>query len=224
MKTHYSIGFLLFTLLILFSNCEKEPQVVTETITVTDTIFVNQTDTLFITEEDTVFLNHIDTVFVTYTDTITIEELVYGNTTTLFMLRHADADDGGENPSLNEAGIERAEQLVHVFSNIPLDGIYTTYYNRTQQTATPIASSQKLETEIYDIAEPYIFLNNVLDTHEGGNAMIIGHSNTIPNMMNLLTASDAFEEIPEDEYNNLYVIRVYEYGVAEVHHLKYGAP
>jgi len=41
-------------------------------------------------------------------------------------------------------------------------------------------------------------------------------------LLNVLTGTNSFNQIPETEYDNLFVVSVFEKGRAEVVHLKYG--
>ena len=51
--------------------------------------------------------------------------------------------------------------------------------------------------------------------------MIVGHSNTTPSLLNVLTGTSNYSNIPESEYDNLYIVTVFEKGRAEVVHFKY---
>ena len=60
------------------------------------------------------------------------------NTTTLFLVRHADIIIGGDpNPHLTTAGQERATELVHVLGSVAIAAVYVSDAFRTQETAAP---------------------------------------------------------------------------------------
>jgi len=62
--------------------------------------------------------------------------------TTYYLIRHAEkdrTDKTNKNPNLNEKGLERAKKWATYFKEIQLDAVYSTNYNRTQQTAKPTA-------------------------------------------------------------------------------------
>lgn len=66
-------------------------------------------------------------------------------TTTYYLIRHAEkdrTDTSNKNPNLNLEGLERAKKWASYFKNIELDAVYSTNYNRTQQTATPTAEGK----------------------------------------------------------------------------------
>ena len=57
--------------------------------------------------------------------------------TTYYLVRHAEKDRSNpedKNPNLTAEGLQRAERWNTVLSNIRFDAVYTTNYNRTQQT------------------------------------------------------------------------------------------
>ncbi|MEZ4931359.1 MAG: hypothetical protein R2788_04405 [Saprospiraceae bacterium] len=67
----------ILTLSVFFSlltSCDKDPDIITETVTVTDTVIVTQ----------------VDTVFISLTDTVTITEFMQDTATTFILVRHAE--------------------------------------------------------------------------------------------------------------------------------------
>ena len=63
-------------------------------------------------------------------------------TTVYYFIRHAEKDrtnSANKNPDLTAMGQLRANNWAKVFSNVALDAVYSTPYNRTQQTAAPVA-------------------------------------------------------------------------------------
>lgn len=205
--------FLLFTLLSaagisLSTGCEKEPQIITETITKTDTIYISTTDTVLV---------HV-------TDSIIIPELIRDTATTFILLRHAETTGIGSNPDLNAAGMERASELIRVLKNVSIDEAYSTDYNRTRQTAAPVAADKGLSATLYNPGALAAFSDGVLQKHKGGTVLVVGHSNTTPDLLNVLTGTSAYGLIPDTEYDNLFIVSVLEKGRAQVVHLKYGKP
>jgi broad specificity phosphatase PhoE len=60
----------------------------------------------------------------------------------------------------------------------------------------------------------------LLREHRGGRALIVGHSNTVPAIVRKLSGMSV-PEIPEDEYDDVYVVTVPSFGRASVLRLKY---
>lgn len=193
---------------LLFVHCDKEPKVITEIVT--------KTDTLVVTIQDTV-VQHV-------TDTLILSELVPDTATTFILLRHAETSGAGSDPALSAAGQQRAAELVRVLKNVPVQAVYATSYLRTTQTAQPTATDKSLNVQTYDPFAPGPLTDAVLNAYQGQAVLIVGHSNTIPALLNVLTGTNDFAQIPDTQYDNLFIVSVFEKGRAKVTHLKYGNP
>jgi phosphohistidine phosphatase SixA len=122
----------------------------------------------------------------------------------LFVVRHAEkAATAGNDPDLSEAGRARAEALARILKDARITAIYATELKRTQQTAAPLAHALNLQTIIMPSAD-IAALAEKLKT-QTGNALVIGHGNTIPNLLKALGLSDSIS-ISENDYDNLFVI------------------
>lgn len=129
--------------------------------------------------------------------------------TTFYLIRHAEKnrkDSTNKNPNLNLKGLLRAEKWKNVFKNISFDAIYSTDYNRTRETATPTALKNKLELTIYN--PNTIAINELSKKHSGKNVLIVGHSNTTPQVVNKFLGSDTYEDIDDNNNANLYIVTV----------------
>lgn len=189
---------------IALSSCEKEPEIITEIITVHDTIHV--IDTIQLT--DTI----IETIFQSLPDTAT----------TFILVRHAETTGGGANPNLSAAGQARAEILRDMLSPLTLSAVYSTNFNRTMQTAQPVATSKGLPVLQYDPIDPEALIDPALVNFPKGIVLIVGHSNTTPAFINAMTGKQDAPFIAETDYDHLFIVQVSERGEATVLHLKYG--
>lgn len=189
--------FCYMTLLGSLTSCDKDP----ETITVTkiDTLIVIDTVTL------------IDTVF----------EILPDTATTFIMVRHAETTGSGSNPSLSVDGQARAERLSQILAKVSLNAIYSSNFNRTMQTGQPAATAKGISITTYDPFAPAALVSQVLSSFPKGVVLVVGHSNTIPDMLNEMVGSNMFPDISENEYDNLFVVHVSALGEATVTHLKY---
>ena len=61
----------------------------------------------------------------------------------------------------------------------------------------------------------------VLKENGGGLALIVGHSNTVPEIVAALTGRNDVPSIADDEFDTLYVVTVPTIGRASVLRLKY---
>ncbi len=184
---------------LMGSSCTKE-KIITKTLVLKDTVFITQYDTVF------------------------LKQYLSDSATTFILVRHAEKEVGGSNPDLSPAGILRAQQLKHLLSRIPLTGIYSTHYNRTEQTAQPVAGDHQLPIEYYNPTDLNQLITRVKSRHFNKKVLVVGHSNTTPKLANLLLNQHIFSSIPDSEYDNIYLIRVYRSSPAEVLHLKFGNP
>jgi len=131
------------------------------------------------------------------------------------LLRHADYDGGPGDPSLNAAGQTRRGQLAQVLSKVGVSHIIVSEWVRTQQTAQPLANALSLTPEIL----PGLDLDAIEASarRHPSTVVIIGHSNTVPDLVGRFTAS-AGPPI-SGEFDNLFVA-----SRRRLIHLQYGAP
>ncbi len=202
--------FLSFACLIVsiacLPACEKEPETIIQTVTKTDTLFVAQHDTIFLQ----------------VTDTLTLTDFVHDTATTFIVLRHAETTGIGSNPNLSTDGLARAEALRRILANVPLSAVFASNYNRTKQTAQPTADDKSLAINIYDPLNQSPLVDDWLETYRGKTVLVLGHSNTVPSLLNLFLGSNTYQNLPDTEYDNLFIATVSEKGRAKVLHLKYG--
>ncbi|MGX5203343.1 histidine phosphatase family protein [Aliikangiella sp. IMCC44632] len=124
----------------------------------------------------------------------------------IFIVRHAEKITNGEkDPSLTKTGHQRAKNLSDFLAAQYISKIYSTDYQRTKQTAEPLASKLKLNIHIYDPKKPQLLVNQVLN--EPGNVLIVGHSNTTPELVGLF-GGNAQSRIDDSEYDRLYQLIV----------------
>jgi broad specificity phosphatase PhoE len=133
---------------------------------------------------------------------------------TIFVVRHAEradtAADGAAamvtpatDPPLSNAGHERAARLASMLRSADITHIFTTEFRRTQETAGPLAEQLKLTPVIAASKDPAPLVEQVRQLK--GNALIVGHSNTIPDLLKRLGIKDTVT-IPDAEYDNLFIV------------------
>ena len=152
-----------------------------------------------------------------------IENFKDKNTTILVFVRHAEKDSTGTNADLIPVGRGRAEALSKVLQSISFDIIYSTNRARTRNTAEPTAKSQKKAIILYDAknaVEQTAFLEKLVAMH-GQKFFIVGHSNTVPQMMNLLRGLDAEKDIPDLEFSRIYIVSVKKMGEGKILMINY---
>ena len=130
-------------------------------------------------------------------------------TTTYYLIRHAEKDrtnNTNKNPNLNSDGVIRAEKWAKNFENIKLDAVYSTDYNRTQQTAAPTAKSKDLIVQSYNSSKMYdsIFKKNT----KGKTVLVVGHSNTTPVFANIILGQKKYKNMSDNDNASLYIVTV----------------
>ena len=118
-----------------------------------------------------------------------------------YFVRHFEKQLG-DNPSLTEIGKTRAEALAAFFSDKPLNHVYSTDYNRTLETATPVAALKSVEIQTYDPRNLVEFASKIKTQKY---VLVVGHSNTTPELMDLMDGASI--TIKESEYGELYIVK-----------------
>lgn len=133
--------------------------------------------------------------------------------TTLYLIRHAEKEQtANSNPNLTEKGKNRADQWVNYFFLKDVDHVLSSDFNRTRETAAPLASSKKLEIEIYNVKS--LTGKELYEKYEGKTVALFGHSNTIGNYANDLQVDEVFKDLNESDYDHFYILRIDKNGTA----------
>ena len=139
--------------------------------------------------------------------------------TQYYFIRHAEKADSSKNPDLSEKGLERAQEWRALFSEIKFDAVYSTDFNRTLQTIQPIIADNNQLLKIYN--PKMIDIEAFKKETHGKTILIVGHSNTIPNMVNQIIKENKYTNIEENQFGNLYIVTLFENQiVSQLLHLK----
>jgi broad specificity phosphatase PhoE len=128
----------------------------------------------------------------------------------IFIARHADKVDGPD-PVLSAQGEARAAQLAKMLGKASIKAIFSTDTKRTQSTAAPIAAALGLAVQSYDARKQQEFAARLKTLQ--GNTLVIGHSNTITDLVKHL-GGDPGSENPESEYGRVYQVILHPDGRA----------
>jgi 2,3-bisphosphoglycerate-dependent phosphoglycerate mutase len=145
--------------------------------------------------------------------------------TTVILVRHAEKniEPNNPDPDLSPAGQARAQELVRVLGGAGVNTIYGTQYKRTQQTAKPLADSLHLTININEAKKTQDLVNSIRTTYRGQTILVVGHSNTVPEIVTALGGGNV-PEIADSDYDNMFIVNIYKSGSAKVTRLKYGNP
>ncbi len=125
--------------------------------------------------------------------------------TAIFLVRHAEKATGGDakDPDLSEAGHARVASLATVLKDVHLTAIYATEFKRTQQTAKPLAKAAHLRIKTVPAKKTPALVAKLKAAT--GNVLVVGHSNTLPEIITALGATETLT-IDEADYDNLFLL------------------
>ena len=122
----------------------------------------------------------------------------------IFVIRHAEkADPNSKDPDLSAAGYSRAESIARALRDAKISAIYVTEFKRTQETADPVARALGITPTVVSAAATADLIAQI--KHSSGNVLVVGHGNTIPDLIKGLGLTDPIN-IGENDYDNLFVI------------------
>jgi 2,3-bisphosphoglycerate-dependent phosphoglycerate mutase len=156
--------------------------------------------------------------------------VVYWNsatTTTIVLIRHAEKQIGTiDDAPLSPQGEQRATRLAQMFGDPEAFGrvrqIYVTDTRRTQQTAAGLAQRLGLKPVVVE-GKPSAgeIARRVLRENRGGLALVVGHGNTVPQIVKELSDAKEVPAFGEEEFDTMYVVTVPTIGKASVLRMKY---
>lgn len=145
--------------------------------------------------------------------------------TVVLLVRHAERAPGTGDVPISDAGQARAQALAEVGKVAGVSAIITTQFQRTQQTAAPLAAALGLTpAAVATGADAATHIANVaaaVRAQVGKTVLVVGHSNTIPAIVAAL-GGPRFKDFCEPEYDNLIVMVLDDAGVRTVR-TKFGA-
>jgi len=148
-------------------------------------------------------------------------------TTTIVVVRHAEKQVGAiSDAPLSPQGEIRASRLAQMFGDSEpfgrIDKIYVTNTRRTQQTSAGLAQRLSSNAVVVDAkTDSNELARQVLRENRGGRALIVGHSNTVPEIVAALSGVENVPPIGEEEFDTMYVVTVPTIGKVSVLRLKY---
>ena len=143
--------------------------------------------------------------------------------TTVILVRHAEKnlEPNNQDPDLSPEGFARAQEIARVFSGTGINSIYATQYKRTQQTVKPLSDHISVPVTVLDSSKPDELVQQIQTSLRGQIVFVAGHNNTVPAIVSTLSG-ESYPNIPESEYDNLFIVTIYRFGKAKVLKLKYG--
>ncbi len=131
--------------------------------------------------------------------------------TTVWIVRHAEKDlknPSDPDPALSLDGQDRAKDLATLLMPKRLLAVYSTPFKRTRQTAEPTAYGHGLKVQTYDPADPAALASSVLRQHKGGGVVIVGHSNTVLELVEAFGIKRPMPALTDDDYDYVFTVNV----------------
>jgi phosphohistidine phosphatase SixA len=130
--------------------------------------------------------------------------------TTVFVVRHAERADSGASatnmatdPELSDVGRTRAQALAATLKDAGVTAIFVTEYKRTQQTAEPLAKLLGIQPTVVSAKDGQGLIGKVKAAT--GRALIVGHSNTVPDILGRLGVANP-PKLADGDYDDLFVV------------------
>ena len=133
---------------------------------------------------------------------------------TYYIVRHAeklkpaavDVTSPGNDPALSETGKMRAEKLKEILLDKKIKYIFSTNTIRTLTTAKPLSDAIGVNTILYNPGKNADFIKKLKTLKK--NTLIIGHSNTIDDVVNALCNKTYIRtDIADSVYDNLFIVK-----------------
>lgn len=133
------------------------------------------------------------------------QKVIEEEPTRIYLVRHAEKlKVNNKDPKLAFKGELRAKALADVLKDEGIDAIYSTPYQRTQMTVAPLAKLKQIDVQHYSLPAA-LLAKKIMSLHRGQTIVVVGHSNTVPKLINALGVEAAIQ-IKEDQYGDLFVV------------------
>jgi phosphohistidine phosphatase SixA len=153
------------------------------------------------------------------------QSLYAQKTLKVWIVRHAEkdvSDPADKDPDLSPAGAERAEALKKELKGQKIDTIFATDYKRTKLTGFPLADITGISIKTYEPSKAAALVKSLKENAGGKKILIIGHSNTVLELIEAFGAKRPVPTISDNEYDYLFSLTV-KGDKVEVRTDKYGA-
>jgi 2,3-bisphosphoglycerate-dependent phosphoglycerate mutase len=129
-------------------------------------------------------------------------------TSKIWIVRHAEKQSEKADPALTPEGEKRAKSLAKYLKKEKVAYVFSTNYLRTKQTAIPTAKQKALETTIYDAKDNEALIQVIKNLPKGSNSLIVGHSNTVLVILEMLGALAPIQTLKDDDYDFIFQLTI----------------
>ena len=139
----------------------------------------------------------------------------------VFLTRHAERADQSSDSLLSSAGKIRAKRLAEILKDGKITQIFTSEKKRTILTAAPLATALHLQPTQVPANDIDALLAQVRAAGPHDRLLIVGHSDTVPEIMTRLGVPPPPIGIPDTEFNNLFMLIPQASGPARLVRLRF---
>ena len=145
---------------------------------------------------------------------------------TVIVLRHAEkATTPSADPALSAPGEARAQRLAQMFGTPGAAGAIRTIISsdttRARATVAPLAARLGLGVEVLGAGDVPGILRRVHDLGHGSTTLVVGHGNTVPQIISGLTGGRVAVSVGEGDFGTLFIVTVSDFGPPRVLQLAY---
>lgn len=139
----------------------------------------------------------------------------------VFVVRHAEkASQTEKDPELSLYGEDRAIALTRLVRGTKMDAVFVTELRRTRDTAAPLCRQRALKPTVVNAGDTPALLGQLRALPKDAVAMVVGHSNTIPEILAGLGVREKVE-VRDEEYGRVFVVVPAADGAATLLELEY---
>lgn len=130
---------------------------------------------------------------------------------TYYIVRHAEKATAAANMSsdvpLSAEGEQRARNLKALLQDKSFAAIFSTPYIRTQSTAKPLSEAEGVSIQLYSPRDTIDKFIDRVKAIKKGDVLIVGHSNTVDDLVNKMMGQSLLTDLAETEYDNLFIVK-----------------
>jgi len=123
----------------------------------------------------------------------------------VYVVRHAERLDQSADSVLSPEGVGRSHKLRDLLREAGITHIFTSELRRTIDTAKPLAEALKVTPQALPAADVAALASRLASLGAHDRALVVGHSNTVPQILRALKVDTAVV-INDSDYDNLFIV------------------
>ena len=123
----------------------------------------------------------------------------------IYIVRHAERLDQSRDSPLSTDGAGRARRLREMLVAAGITHIFTSEFQRTIETAKPLADELHLTSQALPSADVQLLASKLAALKPHDRALVVGHSNTVPQLLRALKIDTAVI-VNDSDYDNLFIV------------------